>query len=258
MLDTLREIYQYREMLKNMVAKEVRQRYKGSVFGFLWSFLNPLMMLVVYSIVFSTIMRVDLKNYPFFLFVGLLPWTFFSTSLLISAGSIVQNANLIKKIYFPREALPIAVGLTGLVNFILGLLILIPAMLYFKIDITWSIVVLPLIAFLQLIMVTGFTLLVSSLTLYFRDLEHILSVLIVAWFYLTPIIYPIQMVPEKFMWLMNYNPVTNLMLAYQDILYYGKFPDWQSLGYTFLFSLAIFTVGMKIFGHLKRNFAEEI
>lgn len=258
MLGTIRELYQYREMLKNLVAKELRQRYKGSVLGFLWTFLNPLLMLVIYSIVFSTIMRINIKNYSMFLFVGLLPWTFFSTSVLISAGSIVNNANLIKKIYFPREVLPIAVTFTGLINYLLSLLILIPALIVFKIKITAAVFVLPLIIVLQLMMVLGFAFLVSSLNIYFRDLEHILGVFMTAWFYITPIIFPLQMVPEKFLWLVNLNPVAPLMLAYQDIFYYGVFPKWQSLTYVLLFSLAILFAGIIIFGRLKRNFAEEI
>lgn len=258
MLGTIRELYQYREMLKNLVAKELRQRYKGSVLGFLWTFLNPLLMLVIYSIVFSTIMRINIKNYSMFLFVGLLPWTFFSTSVLISAGSIVNNANLIKKIYFPREVLPIAVAFTGLINYLLSLLILIPALIVFKIKITAAVFVLPLIIVLQLMMVLGFAFLVSSLNIYFRDLEHILGVFMTAWFYITPIIFPLQMVPEKFLWLVNLNPVAPLMLAYQDIFYYGVFPKWQSLTYVLLFSLAILFAGIIIFGRLKRNFAEEI
>lgn len=258
MWQTIREIYQYREMLKNMVAKELRQRYKGSILGFLWTFLNPLMMLAVYSIVFSTVMKINLKNYSFFLFVGLLPWNFFSTSVLISAGSVVQNSNLIKKIYFPREVLPMAVSITGLINFLLSLLILIPAMLFFKVKLTVALVALPVIIILELVMVLGFTLLVSSLNLYFRDLEHILGVSMMAWFYLTPIIFPIEMIPKRFLWLVNLNPVAPLILAYQNILYYGAFPKWHTLGFALLFSVALLIIGMLTFRHLKRNFAEEI
>lgn len=258
MLKLLRELYKYREMLKNMVIKELRQRYKGSVLGFLWTFLNPLLMLVIYSLVFSTIMRINIENYSMFLFVGLLPWTFFSTSVLISTGSIVHNGNLIKKIYFPREILPIAVTLTGLVNFLLSLIILVPALLFFKMEITTAVFALPVIIVLELIMVLGFTLLVSSLNVYFRDLEHILGVLMMAWFYVTPIIFPLQMVPTKFLWLVKLNPIAPLMLAYQDVLYYGVVPKWESLGYVFLFSFASLMIGMLTFGHLKRNFAEEL
>ncbi|MDA8233794.1 MAG: ABC transporter permease [Clostridia bacterium] len=258
MLKTLCELYKYREMLKNMVTKELRQRYKGSVLGFLWTFLNPLLMLVIYSIVFSTIMRIDIENYSMFLFVGLLPWMFFSTSVLISTGSIVNNGNLIKKIYFPREILPISVAITGLVNFLLSLIILVPALLFFKMEITVAIFTLPVIIVLQLIMVLGFTLFVSSLNVYFRDLEHILGVLMTAWFYVTPIIFPLQMVPTKFLWLVKLNPVAPLMFAYQDIFYYGVVPKWESLGNVFIFSVASLMIGMLTFGYLKRNFAEEL
>ncbi len=258
MLGTIKEIIAYREMLKNMVVKELRQRYKGSILGFLWTFLNPFLMLVVYSLVFSTIMRIDMDNYSYFLFAGLLPWMFFSNSILISAGVVVQNSNLIKKIYFPREILPISVTLSGLVNYILSFIILIPAMLIFKIQPTEAIIVLPVVIIIQLVMVMGFSLWIAGLNVYFRDLEHILSVFLMAWFYLTPIIYPLRMIPEKYLMLINLNPVAPIMIAYQDILYYGVFPEWTYLGYDLLFSIILLFTGLVVYGRLKRNFAEEI
>lgn len=258
MIETMREIYMYREMLKSTVFKNIRQRYKGSVLGFFWTFLNPLLQLVIYSIVFSTIMRINLENYSMFLFVGLLPWIFFSATILTSTGTIVNNSNLIKKIYFPREILPLAIGLSELINFLLSLLILIPAMIFFKINVTIAIVVLPVIVIIQLIMVLGFAFIFSALNVYFRDLEHILGVFMMAWFYLTPILFPVEMIPEGFLRLFKLNPVAPLMIAYQDIFYYGTFPQWESLFNTFIISVILLVIGMGIFGNLKYKFAEEI
>ncbi|MBU7008168.1 ABC-2 type transport system permease protein [Peptococcaceae bacterium DYL19] len=199
-----------------------------------------------------------MDNYSYFLFAGLLPWMFFSNSILISAGVVVQNSNLIKKIYFPREILPISVTLSGLVNYILSFIILIPAMLIFKIQPTEAIIALPIVVIIQLVMVMGFSLWIAGLNVYFRDLEHILSVFLMAWFYLTPIIYPLKMIPEKYLMLINLNPVAPVMIAYQDILYYGVFPKWTHLGYDLLFSVILLFTGLVVYARLKRNFAEEI
>lgn len=132
----IREVYFYREMLKNLVSKELRARYKGSVLGFLWTFFNPLLMLIVYSVVFSFIMRIETENYAMFLFVALLPWNFLSSSIMQGAASLVQNGSLIKKIYFPREILPLSIVIANLINYLLSLFILIPALIFFKIKIT--------------------------------------------------------------------------------------------------------------------------
>jgi ABC-2 type transport system permease protein len=258
MLNFFREIYVYREMLKSLVRKDLRTRYKGSFLGFLWTFINPLMMLVVYSLIFPYLMRIQEKNYAMFLFVALLPWLYFANSLQISAGVIINNGNLVKKIYFPRQILPLSVATAGLMNYIYGLVIVFSALIISGIGIRWVVIFLPLVIAIQYIMVIGFCLILSSANVYFRDLEHILNILTMAWFYVTPVIYPVEIFPEHLKGLLYWNPMTPMVLAYRDILYYGKIPQFNTLYGVTAFAILIIMLGMVVFNKLQANFAEEI
>lgn len=258
MFQHLKELYSYREMFKNLVAKELRARYKGSILGFLWTFINPLMMLVVYSIVFSFVMRSNIEHYSMFLFVGLLPWTYFQTSVIMGNSSIVGNANLIKKIYFPRAILPLAVVASNLINYILCLFILIPALLVFNIKLTVALTAFPFVLLVQTLVVIALTLLVAAANVYFRDLEHITGVLMMAWFFLTPILYTTSMVPEEAKPYFTLNIMTPVIEAYQAIFYYGQFPDFASLGRMAVLFTVILVCSLALFYRLQKAFAEEL
>ena len=252
------ELYQYREMLKNLVRKDLRTRYKGSFFGFLWTFINPLLQLLVYTVIFTTIMRFDIKNYAMFLFVALLPWIFFSNSLIGSTGSIINNKELIKKIFFPREIIPISVVTSGFVNLILSFVIVFIALFISGIGITPAIVCLPVVLLAVYVMTLGFSLLFSALNVYVRDLEHILGIVTMAWFYFTPVIYQVDIIPAKFLKLFFLNPMTPITLAFRDILYYGKAPDFTILGINLATGVLLTIFGHQVFRKLQKNFAEEI
>lgn len=258
MLATIKEIYQYREMLKNLVSKDLRTRYKGSVLGFFWTFLNPLLMLAVYTIVFSTIMKMGIKNYAMFLFVALLPWTYFATSIQSSTMAIIYNNGLVKKIYFPVEVLPLSIVLGNLVNYLLSLFILVPALYFFKIHLTWAVIYFPIVLLVQTLLTLAFAVLLSSLNVYFRDLEHMLGIFLMAWFYLTPVIYPAYLVPKKYVALFYLNPLTTIIEGYRDIFYFGKAPALTGMGVLAGISLVFLVVSMLIFNYLKKGFAEEI
>ncbi len=259
MWQRIQEIMAYREMLRNLVHKELRARYKGSALGFLWTFFHPLLLLVVYSFVFSFVMRVEMENYSLYLFTGLLPWTFHATSLTVGTNIIVSNSNLITKIYFPREVLPLSVVLANSINYLLALPILLGALVYLKWDIGISLLAFPIVLVIQLLMVIGLTLIVSGINVYFRDLEHLLNVFLTGWFFLCPIVYPITLIPKEYSGIYyTLNPVTPLIVAYTDIFYYSKFPDWNSLFYMFVLSLIIFFTGFYVFNSLQKSFAEEV
>lgn len=260
MLQDIIKIYAYREMLKSSVRKELRSRYKASVLGFLWTFLNPLLMLIVYSILFATVMKVKVPQYPYalFLFVGLVPWTFFATSVQQSTTTIISNSNLIKKINFPRIILPLSVAMTNLVNMLYTFIIVFIALVISKAPITGLYIYLPLIILLQTILILAFSIILSCLTVYLRDLEHIISILMMAWFYLTPIIFPQDYIPSKYLMIFRANPMMPLIDAYRDILMYNKVPDMLGLIYVFLFSFMILIIGYNIFNVLQKRFAEEI
>lgn len=258
MLVRIRELWRYREMLRNLVAKELQARYKGSYLGFLWTFFNPLLMLVVYSTVFSFIMRSDIKNYAMFLFVTLLPWNYMVNAIIQGTGSLVQNGALIKKVYFPREVLPMSVVFANLVNYLLSLMILIPALIIFKIKLTVALVAFPAVLLVQTVMVMGIVFFAAVGNVYFRDLEHIVGVLVTMWFFLTPVLYPLDLAPANVQHLFAYNPAAPLMDAYRRIFYYGQWPNWSQLGYLTIGVLVFSAIGWVVFDRFQRAVAEEI
>lgn len=199
-MNSLKELYAYREMIFSLVRKDLRTRYKGSVLGFLWTFVNPLLQLVVYTLVFSTIMRVNVDKFYIYLFVALVPWIFFTSSIQGGATSILSGADLIKKIYFPRLVLPIAVTSAAFMNMVFSMLIVFIALIISGIGLSWHIVYLPVIMVLEYFFALGMAFIFSALNVYFRDLEHILGIVTMAWFYGTPIVYTIDMVPGAIIW----------------------------------------------------------
>ena len=252
------ELYQYREMLKSLVRKDLKTRYKGSFLGFLWTFINPLMQLAIYALIFPFLMRVEEKNYAMFLFVALLPWIFFSSSLQTSTDCIVENYNLVKKIYFPRQVLPLSVATGGLVNYIYGLAVVLVGLLLARIPLTWNLLYLPLLLLILYGAVAGFCLMFSAMNVYIRDLEHIVNLVTMAWFYATPIVYPITMLPDWLQKLLLLNPMTPLVLGFRNVIYYGMPPDFFQIGIAAAEAVVIFTAGVLIFNKLEPGFAEEI
>lgn len=258
MLEQLREVLTYKEMLISSVKKDLRSRYRGSVLGFLWTFINPLMQLVIYSVVFPYLLKMKEENYPMYIFVGLLPWIYFTSSIQISTTCIVGNANLVKKIYFPRMILPISVSTTGLMNYIFGLIIVFPALLITGIHLTPYALFLPVVMLVNYLFTTGVCMLLSALYVFFRDLEHIISIVTQAWFYLTPIVYSLKIFPDYAQAILRFNPMTQFVMAYRNILMYGQFPSALGFSCVTVLSIAVFFFGAFVFSKLQKSFAEEL
>lgn len=254
----LKQLYNYREMLKNLVIRDLRTRYKESILGFLWTLINPLLMLLIYTIVFKTIMRMDIENYSIFLFSGLLAWQFHQTVISTNTSVIVNNSNLIKKVFFPSEILPLSSTLAGTINYLLCLIVLFAAMLYVGVDITANVLYFPVILIIQMIFILGLSLMLAGLTVFFRDLEHIIGILMMAWFYMTPIFYPLSMVPEKYKNIFLLNPMTHIEQSYRQIFYYGSPPEFKTLFICLLNSIIFLMVGLFVFSKCKKKFAEEL
>lgn len=260
MIEEIKQICAYREMLKTTVSKELRARYKGSFLGFFWTFLNPLLQLLVYAVVFKFIMRVRVPgiNYTVYLFVNLVAWTCFSSSLIMGVTVIATNANLIEKIYFPRSILPLSSVVGNIVNLLLTMCIVFPVLWISGYGITVNYLYLPVILLLQAILTLGFVLLLSSMYVYFRDLEHIVTVVIMVWMYLSPIIYSDNMVPARFFGLYKMNPLFPVITSYQKILLYGQPPDGMGILYLACSAMFFFILGDMVFAKLQRRFAEEL
>lgn len=255
----LKEIYEYREMIFSLVRRDLRGRYKGSMLGFLWTFLNPLLQLAVYTMVFSIIMRSNIQQYYLFLFVALVPWIFFSTSLNGGCTCIMSNAEMVKKIYFPREVMPISFVSSCFINMLLSFVAVFGVLLVTGYGFNpLALLFMPLIMAIEYLLALGMVLLASALTVYFRDLAYILSILTMAWQFLTPVMYASSMLPEKLQAIWRLNPMTPVVEAYRAILYYKQVPDIGTLGAAFVLGLIFLVVGELMFRRLQRGFAEEM
>jgi lipopolysaccharide transport system permease protein len=264
MWTNLAALVRYRGLIRSLVAREVTARYRGSVLGFFWSFVNPLMLLSIYTFVFTKILPnrdENLQPYALFMFCGLLPWTWFSSSLNEAAGSLISGSNLIKKVLFPAEVLPIVSVLSNMVHFFLGLLILAAFFIGLQYTPDWSdLIWFPLVVVIQLIFTTGLALVLAALTVHFRDIRDLLSNLLTFWFFATPIIYAYYMESvQDFRWLFNLNPFFHLSVSYQEILFFrGPFVDGH-LNLLLLFgaiSVGVFLAGYWLFDRLRDSFAE--
>lgn len=258
-MNILKELYSYRQMIYSLVRKELRGRYKGSVLGFLWTFVNPLLQLIVYTMVFSIILKSDIEKYYLYLFVGLIPWIFFSASLTGGAGSILASKDMVKKIYFPREVLPIAYVTSAFVNMLFCFIVIFLVVIFSGIGINllaW--LYLPIIMIVEYVMGLGVALISSALTVYFRDLEYILGIIAMAWQYLTPVMYSVDIVPERLMPIFYLNPMTPIIVAYRDILYYKKVPEIGTLSHAFILGILLIIIGYVVFRKLQKGFAEEL
>jgi homopolymeric O-antigen transport system permease protein len=268
MIRRIRDLYCYRELLKNLVIRNLKVRYKNSVLGVLWSLLNPLLMTMVFTVVFTVMLKSPIEDYAVFFMCGFLPWTFFSTSLTAATGSIVNNGNLITKVYFPREALPIAEVFSNLVNFLLALVVLFAMLAVFHPTFTPALLMLPFIIFIQIIFTVGMGFLVATANVFYRDTQHILEVVLQAWFFLTPIFYSIDLLPESVtvlgvpidlhLWIRRLNPMASLVAAYQDVLYWGHLTGLDFLLRTLLTCLVILIIGYAVFCRFSPVFGEEV
>lgn len=258
-MNTLREIYEYRTMIVSLIRRDLRGRYKGSALGFAWTFLNPLLQLGVYTVVFSIIMRAGIEDYYLFLFVALIPWLFFSTSVSAGASCVMAQKEMVKKIYFPREVLPIAHVTCQLVNMLLSFVVVFAVLLLSGKGISLqALLYLPIVIMAEYFLAISITMIVSAVTVYLRDLEHVLVILTMAWQFLTPVMYSIDMVPEELRSIFNINPMTPIIVAYRDILYYKRLPEIGNLLHGFVLSTILLVIGWLVFGRLKKHFAEEM
>jgi len=263
MLHNLAQLPRYRGLIQSLVARELKARYRGSVLGFFWSFINPLLLLLIYSFVFTYVIPSRAPGhepYALFMFCGILPWTWFSSSLLESSGVLISGGNLIKKVLFPAEVLPIVSVLANMVHFFLGLPILGAFLVYYRIPLQLSeLAWFPVVVLVQLLLTLGLALVLSALTVHFRDLRDILSNVLTFWFFATPIIYPMLFAPPRGRTLLNLNPFTHLAISYQEILFYaGPFGHWKWLLALLAGSAGLFLAGYFVFDRLRDSFAEEV
>jgi ABC-type polysaccharide/polyol phosphate export permease len=252
------DLFRYRDLLLNLVAAELRAKYRGSVLGFLWSLLNPLALIVIYSIAFRFIIRIPIERFPVFLVAGILPWTFFSGSAMASTISLMANAGLLKKVRFPREIVPASVVLFNLIQMALALVVFLPSLLLLTGHLPWTLVFYPLVLGLQAIFVIGVALALSVLTVAFRDLRHLTEVALTMLFWLTPIVYHVSMVPAAMRPMFAANPMAAFISAFQDITYWGRPPDAGNVLAMAGWAAASLLLGLTVFRRRALYVAEDL
>ncbi len=257
MINMIKNLYQYRELLKSNIKKEIRGKYKGSFLGVLWSFVNPLLMTLVYAIVFPFILRSGPEHYITYIVIGILPWNFFTTVISQGTFTILGNSGIIKKVYFPREILPISVATSGLINFLISFPIIIIFLLCSGIGLSWYILLFPLITLVQYILSLGIIFITSAINVYVRDAEYIINFFINMLFYATPVLYSSDLFGSK-AWILKLNPMTTIINSYRDIFYSKTMPNLEMLFIVTIISILILIVGIAIFRKLEKGFAEEV
>ncbi len=282
--NVFKDIYNYRQMIFGLVHRELRGRYKGSVLGFLWTFLNPLLQLVVYTLLFGVLLKSDISDFYLYLFVGLIPWIFIQTSVAGGSGAVLNQKSLVTKIRFPREVLPISYVTTAFINMLYCFIIIFVVV---GINVTVHSIqagylagpyvienvnqsynflpylALPLLFVIEYMFALGLCFLTSSITVYFRDMEHILSIVTMFWCYCTPIMYSLDKIlagdRQKYKWIFIYfNPMTSIVQGFQNILYYGMWPDFSTLWVGAVYAIVFLLIGFFTFEGLKKRFAEEL
>ena len=267
----VRDIFRYRELLINLVRKDLKVRYKSSVLGFLWSLLNPAMLLVVYYFVFSVLLGSGIPRFPIYLLSGLLVWNLFNVGLSSATGSVVASSGIVNKVWFPREVLPLSAIGAAVVHFFLQGIVMVLTLLVFQHPVAWSYLPLLVVGLVALLLFTAaLSLLMSAINVYLRDMQHLVEIALLPWFFCTPIVYSYELITDKLgdlQWIYLLNPVTPVVLVFQRAIYGGysevvhQFSYWwyvRNLAFVIAASLLLLTFSLAVFRRLEGNFTEEL
>ncbi len=257
-IQELREIWRYRDLLQLLVANSIKTRYKRSVLGVLWTLLNPLLTTIVLTVALSQLFRFQIENYPVYLLSSLIAWNFFSQTVTQVMSTLIWGSHLMKRIYVPRAVFPISVIGNGLVNLFLALIPLFVIMLFVHQPLYWTLGLLPFAVLLLTMFTAGVSLLLATLAVYFVDLVEMVKILLMAWFYLTPIIYPLEAVPPKYAWLLRLNPMSYLIEIFRQLIYDGTTPPESHLALASVVSVVVFLTGWVVFTRKSNEFAYHI
>jgi ABC-2 type transport system permease protein len=254
MFELTRDIYDYRELIWALAMKELRVRYKRSVLGFVWALLNPLLMMIVLTLVFGTIMRFSIDHYAIFLLSMLLPWTFFTQALTYSVESVVGNADLLKKVHIAKVVFPVAAVVSNIVNFLLSLIPLALLVLVLRFPLHWTWIYLPVPMLGLFLFTLGTSLFLAAINVFFRDISHIIQIILSAWFYFSPIIYSLDFIPAKHRWLFKLNPMLYVLNGFRLSIYYGLLPQLTSVAMSLGCGVAAVLIGYGVFRRYQESF----
>ncbi|HKE37845.1 MAG TPA: ABC transporter permease [Candidatus Baltobacteraceae bacterium] len=247
MLETLRKVYGFRWLLYELVWRDLVLRYRGSVLGFAWTLLNPLLFMAVYTLVFSVFLRNGIRAYPLFLLSGMIPWLWVSTAISQAVTSILDGRTFVGKTLLPTELLVMVPVLSNGLNFLITIALLFPISILLGVNVGWALVFLPLLLVIQLCMTLGFALLVATFNVFYRDFQQIVSYLLMAFIFLTPIFYLRAAVPANLQWMIRFSPIAALISGYQHVFYFGTPPDWRDLLFAAAFGVGLLLIALSYF-----------
>jgi len=260
MIRYIKDLYRARELLFTWTMRDFKVRYSQSILGAAWAIIQPFSLMVVFSVIFSNFIRVPTNDipYPLFSYVALLPWTLFSNSLSFAIPSLVSNMNLVSKIYFPREILPLSAILVCLIDFLISCSIFVIMMLWYRTPVSVTLLIVPLILLIQVLLIFGISLLASAINVFYRDVRFVIPLVLQIWMYLSPVIYPVDLVPE---WLKPFyfiNPMAIIIESYRRVVLYQQMPDWKFLGLAAIISVILVFITYPYFKRADRQFADLI
>lgn len=258
MLKRIGSLFRYKRILRDLVIRNLKAKYAGSLLGILWAFINPLLLALIISFIFTEIVKVNIKNFYLFVISGILPWFFFASSLQEASISIPANANILKQFFLPREFVPIVSVLTNFIILVFGFLIIIPLFIVFNPKIIFILPLLVSALFLHLLFTIGIALILSSLYVYFKDIGQLLGVLLLFWLWLTPVFYSVDMVPDKYRALFDLNPLTPYIILYRSILFDANSLNLRLILYAFFLSIISLCLGYATFIKQEPNFLKRI
>ncbi|KTE93905.1 ABC transporter [Desulfitobacterium hafniense] len=254
MVQQIKGIYRYRWLLQQLVNRDLKVKYKRSILGYLWSLLNPLMMMIVLSAVFSHIFRFSIENFPIYLLTGQVLFTFLSESTSMAMSSVIQNASLIKKVYVPKFIFPLSKIFSSFVNLLYSLIAVVIMLLFFRIQISWTIILFPIPIIYLFVMCVGLGLILSVAATYFRDVIYLYGIVIQAWTYLTPLFYPIDAVSQSIQTIIRLNPMYHIITYFRDVIMYGTIPTMETNLICAGYSISFLIIGIIVFKKYQKNF----
>lgn len=237
----------YKDLLKELVFRDIKVKYRRSFLGILWSLLNPLLMMIVITIVFSTLFRFSIKNFPIYLLTGQVLFNFYSEATSMAMTAITGNGSLIRKVYIPKYIFPVSKVLSSFVNLLFSLIAIVIMIMITKVKITWVILLFPIPLVYVLVFSIGVGLILSALSVFFRDMLHLYGVVLTAWSYLTPIFYPADIIPNKYKFFIQYNPMYYIIECFRDIVLYGRAPSLKLNIICLLFCISSLVIGTYVF-----------
>jgi len=260
MLKDLSKLFYYRELLYNLTLREIKGRYKQTAIGIAWALFQPLSMMIVFTIVFSYFAKIQTESipYPLFSYCGLVAWSFFSNSISKGTNSIIGNINLVTKIYFPREIFPISTTISNFIDFLISSLLFLLLAIFYKTPITPYLFAVPVIFIIHTIFIIGLSLFLSALNVFKRDIGYLVPIVLQIWMFLSPVVYPVTLVPEEYRWLYMLNPLAGIIEGYRKTILFGEMPPLGPLGFSAFIAFIVFSASYFYFKKVEKKFADVI